>query len=101
MSAAEEVKSVQFLVDIAHSPSDTPLTDGQEFKFRDGKEDEDERTRPSRVAPADFARDLERVARQMDEALADATYKLYGHGPAAPKEQNALDAWRAFEERYK
>ena len=82
------------------TPSDTPLVDAYKAKIPSGIDNLNVAVHIANKHLV-LARDLERVARQMDEALADATYKLYGHGPAAPKEQNALDAWRAFEEKYK
>lgn len=78
--------------------SDTPLTETRVMEPGDDGH--------SGIVTADFARDLERVARQMAEALdpfaASPDTSQHG-GPRADyvKASLALAAWRAFEEKYK
>ena len=63
--------------------SDTPLTETRVMEPGDDGH--------SGIVTADFARDLERVALQMAEALLTGDHQ----------QERALDAWRVFKEKYK
>ena len=81
--------------------SDTPMTDARiERAFKEGDEQD------ALDVMEDFARDLERVAAKMVEALPNAIswVNLYHNAPADAMRKQAeiaLAAWRELQERYK
>ena len=91
--------------------SDTPLTDAKWYQCREELPFTLAASSPmaglGEIVPADFARDLERVARQNHEALV-ALYDFArrrlptGHIPPQAALADAADAaFQAFEEKYK